>query len=240
MKKTKKLITALLVLAILVGMLPIMNVQAASKYDEYAGYYYLAKGETVTFKNKTYSGKLSVVSNAGNTVKISGKNIKVTGKKSGLIVIKAGKKKIGFNIYIGGNNKDSKVNYAEYSLNFHEGKKEYTNYIDCIRYRIKKKKDITYIVWEDEKENKEVKEANRGLYIGEEIYDVNSKYPSWCDYGGWTADNGDEYQCVQCALYYDKQSNCIFYKLFYGLVEDDLISGVEWGCWKNNSRVIEL
>lgn len=237
---TKKLITTLLLLAILVGMVPVINAQAATKYDEDAGYYYLAKGETVTFKNVSYTGKLSVINDAGNKVKISGENIKVTGKKSGTIVIKAGKKKIGFDVYIGGNDKDSKANYAEYALKFSVGKKKYTNYIDFIRYRMKKNKGINYIVWDNADDNEEIKSANRGVYIGEEIFEVNSKYPSWCDYGGWTSESGEEYQCVECALYYDKKSNCVFYKRFYGLTDDNLISGVEWGCWKNNSRVIDL
>lgn len=240
MKKTKNLIAALLVLSILVGIIPVMDVQAAEKYDIYAGYFYLAKGETVTFKNTKYSGKMSVVSKAGNTIKISGKKIKVTGKKSGLIVIKAGKKKIGFKIYIGGNHKDSKVNYAEYNVNVLDDGKEYKNYIACIRDRIKAKKDIVYMSWEDIAENEVVRECNRGLYIGEEIFDVNDTYPSWCDYGGWKSDGGIWYECVRCAMYYDKKSDCVFYKLFYGSEEDHLISGVEWGCWKNGSRVIEL
>lgn len=240
MRMTKKLITMLL-LVILVGVIPTINTQADSQYDEYAGCYYLAKGETVTFKSTTYSGNVSVIENdGGNKVKVSGKKIVVTGKKNDFLVIKVGKKKIGLAICVGGNNKDSKVNYAEYSFNFKDGKKEYTNYIDCIRDRVKKQKDLIYINWNNAEANKSIKKANRGVYIGERIFDVNDKYPSWCDYSGWTEDNGDEYLCTQCALYYDKKSNCIFSKLFYGLDEEELISGVEWSCWKNNSRVIEL
>jgi hypothetical protein len=218
---------------------PVETKAAETTYDEYAGYYYLAKGETVTIKDTSYPGKLSIVSKGGNTIKISGKKIKVTGKKSGLIVVKAGETKIGFHVYIGGNNKDSKVKYSEYALKFTDNKKSYTNYIDCIRYRMKKNKGITYIGWEDEADNKEIKSANRGAYIGETIYDINSRYPSWCDYDGWTEENGEEYLCVQCALYYDKTSNCVFYKRFYGPSSSELISGVEWGCWKNN-RVLTL
>lgn len=240
MKITKRVVATFLLLALLIGVIPTTNVQAATDFDENAGYFYLAKGETITVNNKTYDGKMSVVSNGGNTVKISGRKLIVTGKKSGLIVFKAGKKKIAFRLCVGGNNKDSKVNYSEYDLKFTDGKKEYKNYIDCMRYRIKKNKDIIYIVWDDKKDNKEIKTVNRGVYIGQSIYEVNKKYPSWCDYGGWTADNGDVYQCVQCALYYDKTSDCVFYKLFYGLEETDKISGVEWGCWKNKSMVYDI
>ena len=139
----KKIVSMLLVFVMLIGIVPTMQLHAETKYDDYAGYYYLAKGETVTFKN-THEGKLSLVSDAGNAVKISKNIIKVTGKKSGLIVIKSGKKKIGFHIYVGGNNKDAKVKYAEYALKFKDGKKQYKNFIDCIRDRMKKKKDITY------------------------------------------------------------------------------------------------
>lgn len=234
----KKVISMLLMAVMIIGMIPTVNVQAATdKID--AGYYYVAKGETVTFKN-THKGKLSIVSKAGNTVKISGNKIKVTAKKSGSIVVKSGKKEIAFEILIGGNNKDTKANYAEYNIDLTDGKKSYSNYIDCIRYRIKKKKSLTYVTWEDKKDNKEIKKLNRGIYIGESIFDVNDVYPSWCDYGGWTEDNGDEYLSTYCAMYYDKKSNCVFYKFIYGLQENEVISGVEWGCWKNNSRVFSI
>lgn len=242
MSKKFRWICLFVVSLLFVGLFPIVTTNADTKYDDYAGSYYLAKGETVFFQNKLYPGKMSVVDDAGNKVKISGKKIKVKGKKTGDVVIKIGKKKIGIYIIIGGNNKDPKVNYKEYNLSFTDGKKEYKNYIDCIRYRVKKNKELPYVNFKDENDNDLIKSANRGVYLGEYIFDVNDIYPSWSDYGGWTEENGDRYLSTQCALYYDKTSDCVFYKLFYGLVDTDhpVVSGVEWGCWKNKSRVFEL
>ena len=43
------------------------------------------------------------------------------------------------------------------------------------------------------------------------------------------------------ALYYDKKSDCVFYKTISGKSlekwEDEVIDMIEWGCYKNNSVV---
>ena len=240
MKTLKRISAVFLALAIVIGMLPAVNAQAKGKYD-FVGSFYMAKGETETFIAPSYKGKISVIDAAGNKVKIVGKKIKVTGKKTGTIMLKVGKKKIGFDIMIGGNNADPDVNYEEYNLTVTTEEKEYKNYIDYVRDVVKKGEDAWYLCWEDkESYNEEDKEANRGIYFGERIFDVNEIYPSWCDYGGWTDDDGNQYLCTRCAMYYDKTSNCVFYKLFYGLQKDEKISGIKWNYWKNNSGKIEL
>lgn len=239
MKTLKRISAVFLALAIVIGMLPAVNAQAKGKYD-FVGSFYMAKGETETFVAPSYKGKISVIDAAGNKVKIVGKKIKVTGKKTGTIMLKVGKKKIGFDIMIGGNNEDPDVNYEEYSTDFVMGEKEYENYIDYARDCVKKGKEINFIWWDSEEQNETAKAANRGVFIGEEIFDVNEIYPSWCDYGGGTTGNGDKFIYTRCAMYYDKTSNCIFNKMFFALEKDNKIDEIRWSCWKNNSGKYEL
>ena len=216
MKKLCRMIAVCLALVLLVGIVPIQKTEAADTKD--LGYYYLAKGETVIFKTDAYKGKLSIVSKGGNTVKLSGKKIKVTAKKEGYIVFKAGKKKYSFRIIVGGNNPDKKVNYKEYDWDTTDG---CTNYIEWIRSKVKggkKLPDKRFPYWNID-EDDGVKTYNRGLYIGERL----------------------GYDCYQCALYYDKKSDCVFYKTISGKSlekwEDEVIDMIEWGCYKNNSVV---
>ncbi len=250
MKKLCRMIAVCLALVLLVGIVPIQKTEAADTKD--LGYYYLAKGETVIFKTDAYKGKLSIVSKGGNTVKLSGKKIKVTAKKEGYIVFKAGKKKYSFRIIVGGNNPDKKVNYKEYDWDTTDG---CTNYIEWIRSKVKggkKLPDKRFCSWhidEDDDQddqddvNKGAKTYNRGLYIGERLFDVPDIYPSWCDMGYWTDSEGVGYDCYHCALYYDKKSDCVFYKSISGKSlekwEDEVIDMIEWGCYKNN-RVVKL
>lgn len=238
MKKLCRMIAVCLALVLLVGIVPIQKTEAADTKD--LGYYYLAKGETVIFKTDAYKGKLSIVSKGGNTVKLSGKKIKVTAKKEGYIVFKAGKKKYSFRIIVGGNNPDKKVNYKEYDWDTTDG---CTNYIEWIRSKVKggkKLPDKRFPYWNID-EGDGVKTYNRGLYIGERLFDVPDIYPSWCDMGYWTDSEGVGYDCYQCALYYDKKSDCVFYKTISGKSlekwEDEVIDMIEWGCYKNNSVV---
>lgn len=243
MKKFLSTIATCLAVVLLIGIFPTQKAEAASNGD--LGYYYLAKGETTTFKTDAYKGKISIVSKGGNTVKVKGKNIKVTAKKGGYIVFKAGKKEYSFEIIVGGNFADKKVNYKEYTLH-KDDIDGCHNYIAWIRKQVKggkKLPDKRYLTWEEKTDNKEIKASNRGLYIGMKLTDVPDMYPSWCDMGGWTDDEDIHHDLYNCALYYDKTSNCVFYKCFYGTRKDDLddevIEGVEWGCYKNN-QVIKL
>lgn len=234
----KRISAIFLALVIVIGMLPAVNARAKAKYDN-VGRYYLAKGETETFIAPSYKGKISVIDDAGNKVKISGKKIQVTGKKTGIIIIQIGKKKIGFKVCIGGNHKDSKVNYQEYDYDFLAGDVEYGNYIDYVRDCMNNDEEASSVFWSDEEENEVIRDCNRGIYIGEKISDVKKKYPSWGDFDSGIDDNG-EYVFTQCALYYDKISDCVFYKQFYAYKKDMKISDIGWSYWENDNWIITL
>lgn len=213
MRMMKKISAVLLALVIVIGMLPAVNAQAKAKYDD-VGRYYLAKGETETFIAPSYKGKISVIDDAGNKVRISGKKIQVTGKKTGTIILQIGKTKIGFKVCIGGNHKDSKVNYHEYDYEFLAGVVEYGNYIDYVRDCVNNDEEASSLFWTDKEENEEnevIRDCNRGICIGEKISDVKKKYPSWGDFDSGIDDDG-EYVFTRCALYYDKISDCVFFK----------------------------
>ena len=240
MNKTKKCIAAIMVMVILIGLVPARQEVQAANNTEDIGIYYIAKGETIVFKIKSYSGKVSVVSSTGSKVKVSGKKVYVTGVKNGGATIKVGKKKLSFNVFVGGNGVDKKVNYSEYNSNLVYKNKKYKNFIDLNRYQVKKKKPILFNYLTDPAENKEIKKTNRGIGLGQKIYKVQDKYPSWCDFGGWTTEDGKSATCAQCALYYDKKSDCVFAKWFIDLDEDDLIDEIRWVCWKNKSEVYTI
>lgn len=236
MNKTKKCIAAIMVMVVLIGLVPARQEVQAANNTEDIGIYYIAKGETIVFKIKSYSGKVSVVSSTGSKVKVSGKKVYVTGVKSGWGEFKVGKKKFSFMVLVGGNSVDKKANYSEYNLDMTIYNRKYKNYIDLNRYRLKKNKSLLYISWTDPAEKKEMMKANRGIYIGQKIYKVQDKYPSWTDFDIWS--KGKSY--TACALYYDKKSDCVFVKQFISKDKNDRICEIRWNCWKNRSRVYTI
>lgn len=232
MSKTKKCIAAIMVMVVLIGLVPArQEVQAANNTID-LGIYYMAKGETIVFKIKSYSGKVSVVSSTGSKVKVSGKKVYVTSKTSGGVTFKVGKKKMHLYTFVSADY-DKKANYSEYNVDMTIYNRKYKNYIDLNRYRLKKNKSLLYISWTDPAEKKEMMKANRGIYIGQKIYKVQDKYPSWTDFDIWS--KGKSY--TACAFYYDKKSDCVFVKQFISKDKNDRICEIRWNCWKNKSRV---
>ena len=47
-----------MVMVVLIGLVPARQEVQAANNTEYIGYYYLAKGETIILKIKSYSGKV--------------------------------------------------------------------------------------------------------------------------------------------------------------------------------------
>lgn len=209
-KKRDKIVTVLLSVACLVGILAGYHPQTVlAKTVEDLGYYYVAKGQPCVFQDTEYK-KLKVTSSGGNTCKVSGNKITVTCKKNGYIEYKINGKYKKFELIIGGNGKDSKVNKKEFDMTEVEyGDKSYRNFVNVVRAAKKDKVSVLSVTYSGKEDVNEIKKYNRGIVYGTNLGKVEEKYPSWQDIGSY----GDD-DCCWTALYYDKKSECVLQKGF--------------------------
>lgn len=234
-KKRNKIVATLLAVVCMLGGLIGVNVQTVqAKETEDLGYYYVAKGQPCIFEDSE-GGKIKVISSDGNVCKVSKNKITVTCKKSGYIEYKINGKYKKFELIIGGNDEDSKVNKKEFdTLKEDYNKKTYTNFVDLIRDSKDTQGLQMYI--SDKKELEKYKKYNRGITYGTTLKKVEEKYPSWQDVGSY----GDDI-CCWAALYYDKKSGWVLQKGFVLNSKNKVKSIVYYAINpKNKENIIKL
>lgn len=222
MKYRLIILAAAMAISVMFGAVRTTREALPSGGTEDMGAYYVAEGEPRTFQDPQ-TGKIEVISSAGNEYTASGNRLTVICKTEGRITYQIRGRKKSFRIMIGGNRStgenrdrlaaDDRITPKEFNLpSFRYKNRTYTNFADFVR---KHTSGSSWVCMSTGK--KAVKRAskyNRGITFHSDQREIQRKYPSWEDLGTYGAD-----RCFYAARYYDKKSGFVLLKGF--LVNED-------------------